>query len=80
MSHLCLSNIVDLSLSLLPFAVTIIIIVVLSIPALSTEVAVYLPGRLRVVIEHAQLAITDRAKVQLFIIVCILFLIARLTQ
>ena len=69
----------SLSLSLSPLAVTIIIIVVvvvLSIPALSTEVAVYLPGRLRVVIEHAQLAITDRAKVQFFIMVCILFLIA----
>ena len=68
--------------SLLPLALTIVVavLVVPSIPALSTEVAVYLPGRLRVVIEHAQLAITDRAKVQLFIIVCILFLIARLTQ
>ena len=67
-----------ISLSLL--AVSIVVVIVPSIPALSTEVAVYLPGRLRVVIEHAQLAITDRAKVQLFIIVCILFLIARLTQ
>jgi hypothetical protein len=44
-------------LSLLPLTVTIIVVVVVvvvtSIPALSTEVAVYLPGRLRVVIEHA---------------------------
>ena len=64
--------------SLLPLALTIVVVVLVvpSIPALSTEVAVYLPGRLRMVIEHAQLAITDRAKVQLFIIICILFLIA----
>ncbi len=45
-----------ISLSLfLPLAVRIIVIVLVvpSIPALSTEVAVYLPGRLWVVIEHA---------------------------
>jgi hypothetical protein len=42
--------------SLLPLALTIVVVVVLvvpSIPALSTEVAIYLPGRLRMVIEHA---------------------------
>jgi hypothetical protein len=39
--------------SLLPLALTIIaVLVVPSIPALSTEVALYLPGRLRMVIEH----------------------------
>ncbi len=39
---------------LLPLAVRIIVVVLVvpSIPALSTEVAVYLPGRLGVVIEH----------------------------
>lgn len=40
-----------ISLSLL--AVSIVVVIVPSIPALSTEVAVYLPGRLRVVIKHA---------------------------
>jgi hypothetical protein len=41
--------------SLLPLAVSIVVVVLVvpSIPALSTEVAVYLPGRLRMVIEHA---------------------------
>jgi hypothetical protein len=41
--------------SLLPVALTIVVVVLVvpSIPALSTEVAVYLPGRLRMVIEHA---------------------------
>lgn len=45
--------------SLLPLALTIVVVVVVvvlvvpSIPALSTEVAIYLPGRLRMVIEHA---------------------------
>ncbi len=41
--------------SLLPLALTIVVavLVVPSIPALSTEVAIYLPGRLRMVIEHA---------------------------
>ena len=46
----------DISFFLLPLAVTIIVVVVvvvLSIPALSTEVAVYLPSRLRMVVEHA---------------------------
>ena len=47
-----------ISISLSPLlAVTttaiVVVVVVPSIPALSTEVAVYLPGRLRVVIEHA---------------------------
>lgn len=40
-----------ISLSLL--AVSIVVVIVPSIPALSTEVPVYLPGRLRVVIKHA---------------------------
>jgi hypothetical protein len=41
--------------SLLPLALTIVVVVLVvpSIPALSTEVAIYLPGRLRMVIEHA---------------------------
>jgi hypothetical protein len=41
--------------SLLPLAVSIVVVVLVvpSIPALSTEVALYLPGRLRMVIEHA---------------------------
>lgn len=41
--------------SLLPVVLTIVVVVLVvpSIPALSTEVAVYLPGRLRMVIEHA---------------------------
>jgi hypothetical protein len=48
----------DISFFILPLVVTTVVIVVIviiitSIPALSTEVAVYLPGRLRVVIEHA---------------------------
>ncbi len=45
-----------ISISFLSLAVTIIIIIVVvvpSIPALPTEVAIYLPGRLRVIIEHA---------------------------
>jgi hypothetical protein len=40
--------------SLLPLALSIVVVLVVpSIPALSTEVALYLPGRLRMVIEHA---------------------------
>jgi hypothetical protein len=43
--------------SFLPLGVSIVVVVLLlvvpSIPAVSTEVAVYLPGRLRMVIEHA---------------------------
>jgi uncharacterized membrane protein len=48
----------DLPFFLLPLAVTIIVVIVVivvvpSIPALSAEVAVYLPSRLRMVVEHA---------------------------
>jgi hypothetical protein len=57
-----------------------VVVVILSIPALSTEVAVYFPGWLRVIIKHSQLTVADGAKVYLFVIVCILFLIARLAQ
>jgi hypothetical protein len=41
--------------SLLPLAVSIVVVVLVvpSIPAVSAEVAIYLPGRLRMVIEHA---------------------------
>lgn len=40
--------------SLLSVVLTIVVVLVVpSIPALSTEVAIYLPGRLRMVIEHA---------------------------
>lgn len=41
--------------SLLALALTIVVVVLVvpSIPALATEVAIYLPGRLRMVIEHA---------------------------
>jgi hypothetical protein len=41
-----------LSLSPLAISVVVVVLVVLPIPALSTEVAVYLPGRLRVVMKH----------------------------
>lgn len=39
-----------------------------------------MPGRLWVVIEHTQLAPADRAKIDLLVIVGILFLVARLAQ
>ena len=42
-----------LSLSPLAISVVVVVLVVLPIPALSTEVAVYLPCRLRVVMKHS---------------------------
>jgi hypothetical protein len=41
------------SLSPLAISVVVVVLVVLPIPALSTEVAVYLPCRLRVVMKHS---------------------------
>lgn len=44
----------DLSLlAVIVIVVFVVVVVVPSIPALSTKVAVYLPGRLRVIIKHA---------------------------
>jgi hypothetical protein len=42
-----------LSLSPLAISVVVVVLVVLPIPALSTEVAVYLPCGLRVVMKHS---------------------------
>lgn len=41
------------SLSPLAISVVVVVLVVLPIPALSTEVAVYLPCRLRMVMKHS---------------------------
>jgi hypothetical protein len=56
--------------------VVFVVVVVPIIPALPTQVSLYLPGRLRVIKEQSKLAVADRAKVQLFIIGGILLLIA----
>jgi hypothetical protein len=58
----------------------VVIIVIPLIPAFSTEISVHLPCWLGVIIKHSKLAVADSAKVYLFVIVCILFLIARLAQ
>jgi hypothetical protein len=42
-----------LSLSPLAISVVVVVLVVLPIPALSTEVAIYLPCGLRVVMKHS---------------------------
>ena len=62
----------------LPLAVVVVVVVIVvpAVPALPAEVAVYLPGRLRMVKKQSELTAADRAKVQFLIIVCILFLIA----
>ena len=57
-------------------SLVVFVVVVLMIPALPTQVSLYLPGRLRVIKEQPKLVVADRAKVQLFIIGSILFLIA----
>ena len=61
----------------LSVAVIVVAVVVPQIPALSTYIAFYLPSRLGVVKEHPQFAIAYCAKIHFFIIIYILFLIAR---
>ncbi len=77
---MCLSNIEIIFFSLLILVVVVIIIVIPLIPAFSTEIAVHLPCRLGVIIKHSKLTVAAGAKVYLFVIICILFLIARLAQ
>jgi hypothetical protein len=73
---LCLSNIDYIYLSVLLLAIIVVVAAVIpSIPALSTEVAIYFPARLRMIIKHSQLTVADGAKVYLFVIVCIFFFI-----
>ena len=61
----------------LSVAVIVVDVVVAQIPALSTQIAFYLPSRLGVVKEHPQFVIAYCAKIHFFVIIDILFLIAR---
>jgi hypothetical protein len=53
---------------------------VLAVPAISAQVAFYMPIRLWMVKEQPKLAVTDSAKIHLFVIAGVFFLVARLTD
>jgi hypothetical protein len=56
------------------------LLLVALVPALPTQVALYLPGGLGMVVEHPKLAIAHDAKVHPFVIVGVLFLEAGLAD
>lgn len=56
------------------------LLAVLAVPAVPAQVALYVPRRLGMVVNHAQLAIADRAKVHFLVMVGVLLVKACLAQ